>query len=171
MDTIRNIIVEIEKLKQEKKFKEAIALIQRGIAKEHEDYRLYEELCDIYLYQWELEKALKAVNFSLSVNKESATGNYLKWFIFLSKNKAEDALSYLEKSNKLIGNNSEVLRNLGWAYTLVWKADKWIMVLKRALILAPWDELISEDLGMALIGIGKIKEGNALLEKIGKKTI
>lgn len=171
MDIIRNTIVEIEKLKQEKKFKEAIALIQRWIAKEHKDYRLYEELCDIYLYQWELEKALKAVNFSLNINKESATGNYLKGFILLSKNKAKEALKYLEKSNKFIGNNSEVLRNLGWAYTLVWEKEKWITILKRALILAPEDELISEDLGMALIGAWKIKEGNALLKKIGKKTL
>jgi len=51
MDTIHNTIVEIERLKQEKKFKEAIALIQRGITEKQEDYRLYEELCDIYLYQ------------------------------------------------------------------------------------------------------------------------
>jgi len=171
MDTIHNTIVEIERLKQEKKFKEAIALIQRGITEKQEDYRLYEELCDIYLYQWELEKALKAVNFSLSINKDSATGNYLKGFILLSKNKAQEAIKYLEMSNSLIGNNSEVLRNLGWAYTLVWQAEKGIVILKRALILAPWDELISEDLGMALIGIGKINEGNSLLKKIGKKTL
>jgi tetratricopeptide (TPR) repeat protein len=103
------------------------------------------------LYRWELDKSIKAVDFALELNPESATWNYLKWFILLSKDKVKESISYLEKSNNLIWNNSEVLRNLWWAYTMVWKTDKWIAILKRALIIAPNDELITEDLAMALI--------------------
>lgn len=171
MNTIKNIIVEVEKLKENQNFSAAIRLLESNIVNYSSDYRLYEELADIYLYKWELEKGLKSINFALSLNKDSATWCYLKWFILLSQDKILESIKYLEKSNKLIGNNSEVLRNLGWAYTLSGNAVKGITILRRALNIAPWDELISEDLAMALIGNGYITEGNTLLQKIGKKIM
>lgn len=171
MDKIKNIIIEIEKLKTEQKFSKAIELIERNIILYNWDYRLYEELADIYLYKWELSKALKSVNFALELNKESATWNYLKWFILLSQDKVQDSIKFLEKSNTIMWNNSEVLRNLGWAYTMLWESDKWIAILKRALVIAPNDELITEDLAMALIWIWKVTEWNWLLKKIWKKNI
>ncbi|ATU05781.1 hypothetical protein BKN14_05090 [Candidatus Gracilibacteria bacterium HOT-871] len=171
MDKIRDLILKIEKLKQEQKYKDAINLIEESLVKYNFDYRLYEELADIYLYKGELDKALKSVNFALDLNKESATGNYLKGFILLSKDKVEESIKYLEKSNSIMGNNAEVLRNLGWAYTMAGNTDKGITILRRALIISPNDELIVEDLAMALIGIGEISEGNGLLKKIGKKNI
>ena len=171
MDKIKEIIIEIEKLKTEQKFSKAIELIEKNLINYNWDYRLYEELADIYLYKWELDKALKSVNFWLELNPNSATGNYLKWFILLSKDKVQESIKYLEKSNSIMGNNSEVLRNLWWAYTMLWETDKGIAILKRALVIAPNDELITEDLAMALIWIWKITEWNGLLKKIWKKNI
>ena len=168
MDKIREIIIQIEKLKSEQKFNEAIKILEKNIVKYNNDYRLYEELTDIYLYKWTLEKALKSINFALALNQNSATWNYLKWFILLSKDKVINAIKYLEKSNKLMWNNAEVLRNLWWAYTIIWEINKWIMILKRALSLSPWDELITEDLAMALIWAWNIAEWNFLLKKIWK---
>lgn len=167
MDAIKKIIQDIEQLKLEKKYDESISLAETALTRYNSDYRLYEELADIYLFLGKLEKATKAINFALELNSDSATWNYLKWFICLSKNKATDAISYLEKSNSLMMNNSEVLRNLGWAYNMIGQTQKGIMILKRALNISPWDELISEDLAMALIWIWEIEEGNAILEKIG----
>lgn len=171
MDKIRELILNIEKLKQEQRYKEAISLVEESLVKYNFDYRLYEELADIYLFKWELEKAMKSVNFALDLNSQSATWNYLKWFILLSQNKAKDALNYLEKSNSLIWNNAEVLRNLWWAHTIAWNSEKWIMILKRALNISPDDEFITEDLAMALIWIWEISEWNKLLKKIWKKNI
>lgn len=168
MDQIRTVIIEIEKLKIDKKFKEAIDLLEGSIGKYADDYRLYEELADIYLYMWDTTKAMKAVNFALNLNTESATGNYLKWFLLLSQDKVLEALKYLEVSNTIMGNNAEVLRNLGWAYTMLGQSEKGIIILKRALNISPEDELITEDLAMALIGAGDIAQGNVLLKKIGK---
>ncbi|NVP17795.1 hypothetical protein HUU51_03690 [Candidatus Gracilibacteria bacterium] len=171
MDKVKEIILEIEKLKLEQKFTRAIEIIEKNLVNYSGDYRLYEELADIYLYKGELDKALKSVNFGLELNPLSATGNYLKGFILLSKDKIRESIEFLEKSNSLMGNNSEVLRNLGWAYTMLGETDKGISILKRALVIAPNDELITEDLAMALIGIGEVSEGNGLLKKIGKKNI
>lgn len=171
MNKITDIVMEVEKLKANQKFSQAIEILEKSIITYNDDYRLYEELSDIYLFQGELDKALKSINHSLSLNKESATGCYLKGFILLSKDKVSEAIKYLEKSNELLWNNSEVLRNLGWAYTLEGKTQKGIIILKRALNLAPGDELITEDLAMALIGAGEVTEWNNLLKKLGKKIM
>lgn len=171
MDKIKEIILKIEKLKQEQNFSNARNLVEASIVKYNFDYRLYEELADIYLYKWELDKALKAINFALHLNKSSATWNYLKWFILLSQDKIKEALSFLEKSNKLMWNNSEVLRNLWWAYAISWDSDRGISILRRALEISPNDELITEDLAMALIWIWDFSEWNLLLKKIWKTYI
>lgn len=169
MDKIKTIITQIEELKQDKKFDEAIKILEKNLSNHVDDYRLHEELADIYLYEWNFIKSKKSIDFALSLNKESPTWNYLKGFILLSNNKVKESISYLEKSNKLMWNNSEVLRNLWWAYTIVWNAEKWVLILKRALNLSPGDKLITEDLAMALIWLWEVKKGNVLLEKIGKK--
>lgn len=169
MDKIKEIIIQIETLKEKSKYDEAISLLEKYIAIYNNDYRLYEELADIYLYRWELDKGLKSVMFALDLNENSATWNYLKWFILLSKDKVSEAIKYLEKSNQLMGNNAEVLRNLWWAYTMLWESERWITILKRALIISPDDSLITEDLAMALIWIWNINEWNNLLQKIWKK--
>ncbi|MFK7779697.1 MAG: hypothetical protein QM490_00990 [Candidatus Gracilibacteria bacterium] len=171
MDKIKELILKIEVLKTEQKFNSAIKLIESALNTYNKDYRLYEELADIYLYKGELKKGLKSVDFALSLNKKSATGNYLKGFILLSQDKVTEAIGYLEISNKILGNNSEVLRNLGWAYSMIGNSERGISVLKRALVITPNDDLITEDLAMALIGIGEISEGNSLLKKIGKKIM
>lgn len=152
----------------DKKFEEAIHILEGSIGKYADDYRLYEELADIYLYMWDTAKAMKAVDFALNLNTESATGNYLKGFLLLSQDKVLEALRYLEMSNTIMGNNAEVLRNLGWAYTMLGQSQRWITILKRALNISPEDELITEDLAMALIWNGDITQGNVLLKKIGK---
>lgn len=170
MDEIRNIILKVETLKADKKFEEAIGVLQKTLFKYSDDYRLYEEMADIYVYMGESKKAYSALDFSLTLNDKSATGNYLKGFLLLGEDKVLEAISYLEKSNTLYGNNAEVLRNLGWAYTMSGQHERGIIILKRALNLSPEDELITEDLAMALIGSGNISEGNKLLKKIGKNT-
>ena len=171
MDKIKELVVKVESLKSEQKFNDAIRLLETSLTRYNSDYRLYEELADIYLYKWELDKWLKSVDFSLSLNEKSATWNYLKWFILLSQDKVSEAIKYLEASNKLLANNSEVLRNLWWAYTMIWNSERWISILKRALALSPNDELITEDLAMALIWVWQITEWNELLKKIWKKIM
>lgn len=158
MDEIRNIILKVETLKEKKQFKEAISKLQSALFKYSDDYRLYEEMADIYVYMGENKKAYSALDFSLTLNPDSATGNYLKGFLLLGESKVTKAITYLEKSNTLFGNNAEVLRNLGWAYTMSGQHERGILILKRALNLSPEDELITEDLAMALIGSGNISE-------------
>ena len=171
MDNVKNLILKIEDLKSNQDFNKAIKILEENIIKYGWDYRLYEELADIYLYKWELKKWLKSINFALSLNDKSATWNYLKWLLILSQDKIIESIGYLEKSNKALWNNSEVLRNLWWAYNLSGNTSKGIVLLKRALNIAPEDDLISEDLAMALIWNWNIEEWNNILQKIWKKIM
>ena len=169
-DKLHNLIVEIEKVKTSNDFEKAYNLIQKAIIKYSDDYRLYEELADVSIFMWKVKKAENAINYALALNKDSATWNYLKWFILLSQDRYKQALYFLERSNKLLWNNSEVLRNLGWAYTMNNEVERWISILKRALIIAPWDNLITEDLAMALIWKWDVDLWNKLLNSVGKKV-
>jgi len=78
MDEIRNLVKEIENLKSHKQFDKAIKILEKALLKKSDDYRIYEELADIYLYQSKMQKAKKAIDFALKLNPDSATGNYLK---------------------------------------------------------------------------------------------
>ncbi len=64
----------------------------------------------------------------------------------LIRNDFKKAIQNLEESNEKTPNNPEVLRNLGWAYTMVGEVKKGIILLERALTIAPDDLLIMEDL-------------------------
>lgn len=163
MDKIQDILNKAEILKSKENFREATKILEDAIIKYNNEYKLYEELADIYLYKWELEKAAKSADFALEISPDSATWNYLKWFILLSDNKISSAIQFLEKSNSIMKNNPEVLRNLWWAYTISSQTIKWIIILKRALNIAPKDELITKDLAIALIWEWKVKEWNKLL--------
>lgn len=83
MDEIRNIILKVEALKADRKFEEAIGMLQKALFKYSDDYRLYEEMADIYVYMGKSKKAYSALDFSLTLNEKSATGNYLKGFLLL----------------------------------------------------------------------------------------
>jgi len=171
-DDVAWILFEVEHLKNQSNLDEALKKLEDGLVKHSQDYRLYEEIADIYLYKGDLEKAEKAVDFALVQNSTSATGNYLKGFILLSSGQYLQAIEYLEMSNSILPNNSEVIRNLGWAYvTGTQNKEKGVFILKRALILSPHDPLIKEDYAMALISMGNISEGNAILKELGKKPI
>ncbi len=168
IDATKQIIIEVERLKESNEYNKAIALLEDSMIKYSDDYRLFEELADIYIYNQDALKALNAVNFALELNPDSATGNYLKGFLLLTQEQIIEAVAHLELSNKLMWNNPEVLRNLGFSYSLIWEYEKWISILKRALHLNPNDELITEDLAMALIGNGEVLEWNVLLRQIEK---
>ena len=73
MDETRNIILKVEALKSQKKFTEAIQELQKALTKYSDDYRLYEELADIYLYMADNIKAISALDFALTLNPHSAT--------------------------------------------------------------------------------------------------
>ena len=164
------IIDEVERLKFQKRYGEARALIEGALARYPQRFELYEELADIYIYEGEYSKAEVALDYSETLEPDSSTGLYLRGYMALIHNDFHRAIDFLENSNNRCPNNPEVLRNLGWAYTMIGEVKKGIILLERALNIAPDDMLIMEDLGVALLTQGKIHEAREYLSKVGKES-
>jgi len=140
------IIDHIEELKEQKRYSEARVVLEGAIARYLDRYELYEELADVYIYEGEYDKATLALDHAETLEKDSSTGLYLRGYMALINNDFSTAISFLERSNIKSPNNPEVLRNLGWAYTMIGDIKKGVILLQRALNIAPEDELIMEDL-------------------------
>lgn len=85
-DQVTTHIHEIEALKQQERYKEALEKIQKLLYQFTDDYRLYEEMADIYLYEGDMKKAEGAVKLAQELHPDSATGKYLMGYIHISKN-------------------------------------------------------------------------------------
>ncbi len=168
---IETIIETIESLKHESRYHEAKETALSALTKHTDDYRLYEELADIYLFEQNLEKAEEVISYARALHPDSGTGIYLEGFIAVAKGDFDNAIDILGKANTLIPNNAEIIRNLGWAYVMKWQIPRGIILLKRAYTLAPDDTTIINDLGIALMASGAEDEARVLFEKIGNTSI
>lgn len=150
-DGLLPYIIKIEDFKSEGNYLEAKNLITSLLLKYTDDYRLYEELCDIYLFLGDHDKAFEAIDVARTLNPESATGMYLLGYLSVTHGNFGEGIELLQEANILFPNNPEILRNLGWAYTVTGNGEKGLFLLRRALNISPDDPLIMEDLAVALI--------------------
>lgn len=166
---IIEVIESIEDLKQKNQYSEASTLAESALIEYADDYRLYEEIADIALFRRDFEKADAMITHALSLNPESGTGMYLAGYIAIGKQDFVRGIEFLSKANELFPNNAEILRNLWWAHFMLTEKEKWISLLRRAMNLAPNDDMIGEDLAVALISSGEIREGISILQKFQKE--
>ncbi len=170
-DGLIHYIDQIETLKAQGKYQESKEIVERLLRDYTDDYRLYEELCDIYLFLGDMIKAYETILVARVLNPESATGMYLLGYLSVTLGNFVEWISLLEQANALFPNNPEILRNLGWAYTQTGKGERGIFLLKRALNIAPEDTMIMEDLAEALISEKhSIDEAEDLLRRAGKDS-
>lgn len=151
MNTIWDIIANIERQKISWDYTGALTTALEGLKEHIDDYRLYEELADIYIYQNNLEKAEEVIRYARTLHPKSGTGMFLEGYILVEKGDFDAAIQVLEESNRIFPNNPEVLRNLGWSYVMKWLHDKGIILLRRAHVLAPEDAHILQNLSHALL--------------------
>lgn len=172
---IEKLIESIETAKLENNYSLALELALDGLKSNTDDYRLYEELADIYLFQGNLEKADEVLTIARELHPESGTGMYLDGYIATAKWEFHRAIDVLTKANIDMPNNAEILRNLGWAFVMTADKDentahlsKGLLLLQRAHILAPDEPMIINDLSVALIAAGRENEAKEILAKLGQ---
>jgi Tfp pilus assembly protein PilF len=68
----------IETLKHQNNYIQARDTALQALTKYTDDYRLYEELADIYLFENNLEKAEEVIGYARALHPESGTGVYLE---------------------------------------------------------------------------------------------
>ncbi len=168
---LESIIESIEALKQENAYGEARNLALEALRDHTDDYRLYEELADIYLFENNLEKADEVLQIARTLHPESGTGMYLDGYIATAKGEFDRAIEILEWANQNLPNNAEILRNLGWAHVMKANIPKWLALLRRAHTLAPDETMIINDLAVALMATGSEDEARAVLQKIGQESL
>lgn len=145
------LIETIEQHKQQGNYNAALTLAIEWLNIDMNDYRLYEELADIYIFQGNLEKAEEVIHYARELHPDSGTGMFLEGFILSEKGEFEKALTTFEHANKLFPNSGEVLRNIGWCHVMLGNMQKGIAILKRAKALSPDDETIEQNLLTALM--------------------
>ncbi len=96
---------------------------------------------------------------------------YLDGYIATAKWEFDRAIEILTIANKNLPNNAEILRNLGWAHVMKAEVPKWLSLLRRALMLAPEEPMIINDLAVALIAAGKDDEAREILSWLGQSDL
>jgi tetratricopeptide (TPR) repeat protein len=112
MRSIEAIIEHIESSKAEDNYHHAETLAHEALLTYTDDYRLYEELADIYVFQGKLEKADEVLSVAKELHPESTTGMYLRGYLATAKGEFEEAIEILTVANTNLPNNAEILRNL-----------------------------------------------------------
>lgn len=161
------VIQKIEQLKHANQYENARTVALQALTQHTDDYRLYEELADIYLFEGNLEKAEEVIEYARTLHPESSTGIYLEWYIAVARGDFDHAIEVLTRANEVLQNNAEVIRNLGWAYVMKGNINRGLVLLRRAHLLAPHEATIINDLGVALMASGLEEEARALFERTG----
>lgn len=144
-------IDKIEKSKEMGDYDGALKIALEGLNAHMNDYRFYEELADIYIFQNNLDKAEEVIRYARELHPTSGTGLFLEGYILSEKWDFENAIKTLEQANSLFPNNAEILRLIGWSYVMLGSMQKGIALLRRAKWLDSEDEKISHNLAVALM--------------------
>ncbi len=169
--SLDTIIQSIEQFKWNNRYDQAKNLALESLKIHTDDYQLYEELADIYLFEWDLKKASEVLAIAREIHPESGTGMYLAGYIATASGKFDEAIRELTIANQNLPNNSEILRNLWWAHVMSGAEAKGILLLRRAHSLAPEDVMIMNDLAVALMTLGQEVEAREILKTIGQEEM
>lgn len=151
MNATDTLINNIEQNKEKWDYDTALKIALEWLNSHMDDYRFYEEIADIYMYQGNIDKAEEVIRYARELHPESSTGIYLEGCILAEKWDFQKALNILEKANLLFPNNAEILRNIWWSHVMIGSMQKWIAILHRAHNLSPHDETILQNLTTAII--------------------
>ncbi|PIR55002.1 hypothetical protein COU74_04680 [Candidatus Peregrinibacteria bacterium CG10_big_fil_rev_8_21_14_0_10_36_19] len=163
--TVHPLIEEADKKKNEGKHLEAIRICEQILTSDLKCVEAYEEIGDNYLSLRQYDKAEKALEHALKVNKKSANANYLLGFVHSCTGKWNESVALLEQADHLYPNHPEILRCLGWSMYHQGQKHRGIIILERSLFLAPNDTLILNDLGVCYLNEKNFEKAAQLFKK------
>lgn len=151
MNKTDTFIEKIEKSKEGWDYETALQIALEGLNTQMNDYRLFEELADIYIFQGKLEKAEEVIHYARELHPTSGTWLFLEGYILTEKWDFNKALEVLNKANNLYPNNAEILQNIGWSYVMLGDMSRGVIFLRRAASLAPEEIHIQNRLATAML--------------------
>ena len=162
---ILEALEKIETLKLNGEHDKSITAAQKLLCDDPNCVAALEEIADNYVSLDKFDHAEKAAVHALKLDKNSYTSHYILGFLTSHKQNWVQAVTHLEKSNKLHPNNPEILRCLGWATFNVDKRSLGIVILERSLNLDPDNSLTLCDLGICYLQTKRFNKAVELLKK------
>lgn len=126
------LIDKIESLKSNKKFDEAMKIVNSILSDDPNNEDALLQVADIYFRLWEINKASKAVDFFNSKkNLNDPLWLYIKWILEMEKNNWTEAKTFLQKALILTNaENHEILRCYWLCEYWYWNREKWLNLLR-----------------------------------------
>lgn len=162
---ILEALEEIETLKLNGEHKQSIAQAQKLLCDDPNCVAALEEIADNYVSLDDFDRAKKAALHALKLDTQSYTAYYILGFLASQRREWQAAVDHLKKANDLFPNNAEILRCMGWATFNGLNRSQGLVILERALNLAPENSLTLCDLGICCLQVKKFDKAVELLKK------
>lgn len=164
-DHILDALGYIEELKLSGEHKKSIKEAEKLLCNDPDCVAALEEIADNYVSLDEFERAQKASQHVLKLDKNSYTAYYILGFINSHFQKWKEVITNLKRANKLYSNNPEILRCLGWALFNDQKRTQGVVILERSLNLDPENSLTLCDLGICYLQTKNFDKSVKLLKR------
>lgn len=164
-DQVIAALERIEELKIDGKHDESIAEAEKLLCLDPDCVAALEEIADNYVSLDQFDKAARACERALNLEKDSYTAYYIIGFIASHHQRWASAIDSLKKSNDLHPNNPEILRCLGWALFNAGRRTQGVVILERALNLDHENSLTLCDLGICYLQVKNFDKSIELLKK------
>lgn len=129
-----SILEEIERLKLDGKYDEALHLANQILIKNPKNEDALFQVADIQYLKWEIGNAEKSVDFLLNIKWDSdPIWLYVKWVLEMEKTNWKDAKKYLRKALEIVNfENPEMMRCYGLSEYWLGNREKGIDFLEKA---------------------------------------
>lgn len=120
------------------------------------------EIADIHFRLRRYKKAMKTIDYMVSIDSKDVLTLYIKWTILMEMGKYEESKERLNKANK-DWDNPEIMRCLGVCMCKlndIW----WIDILSESLLKSPYDAQVILDLAQYSAEFGKYELTETTLE-------
>ncbi len=128
------VLDQIEKLKLEGKYDEALSLANQILIKNPKNEDALFQVADIQYLKWEIWNAEKSVDFLLKIKWDTdPIGLYVKWVLEMEKTNWTEAKKFLRKALELTNfENPEMMRCYGLCEYWLGNREKGIDFLEKA---------------------------------------
>ena len=154
-----------EDLKFEAKHEEALLVLERLLLENPANIDALEEVADNELSLGFFDRAAKAAEQVIELDKDSCNAHYILGFVASHEEKWEESVKELKEANRLEPNDPEILRCLGWSLFSSGAQASGIVTLERALNLEPDNPLILCDLGVVYLRSKNYPKSISLLRR------
>ncbi len=156
-------------LVKQRRYEEAITLLEQGISKSSKDETLWFSLAEVYDKMGNLPKFVECVKTVIEVNPDNANAlNYLGYTYAEKRINLAEAEQLIKRALEIKPKDGYITDSLGWVYYQMGMLNDAIKKLEEAMGLAPNEPVIMEHFADALIKHGNSQRAREIYEQAFK---